>query len=238
MIASYLFVPAVHPVNHDAEPVVIPGWTLNYEMYFYALFGVLLLLPQPYRLRVMACCLGSIVLLATVLHSDNLFLQFYGYSIVLEFLLGMGLASALSNGRRLSSALACARSPSASSYLAVLGSLAEHLPHVLTRGVPSFAIVAGCVSLECIRPVGNVLSMGLLGDSSYSLYLSHGVVLSACGQVWRKLGGGGSASDMVLFVLFSVGMAVLAGLALYRYAERPLLLLLSGRRSRRPAPLR
>jgi exopolysaccharide production protein ExoZ len=238
VIASYLFVPAVHPVNHEILPVVIPGWTLNYEMYFYSLFGLLLFLPQRHRLWVMACFLGSIVMLATVLHSDNLFLQFYGHSIVLEFLLGMGLASALNNGRRLSSALARCSIAVGFIVLAVLGGLEEHLPHVLIGGVPSLAIVAGCVLLECIRPVRNVLPMRLLGDSSYSLYLSHGVVLSACGQVWPKLGVGRSASAMVLFVLFSVGMAVLVGLALYRYAERPLLLLLSGRRSRRPAPLR
>lgn len=34
-IASFLFIPWQHPVLAPAYPLVTPGWTLNYEMFFY-----------------------------------------------------------------------------------------------------------------------------------------------------------------------------------------------------------
>ena len=41
---SFLFIPTVNNVG-DYYPVLGVGWTLNYEMYFYAIFAVLLLVP-------------------------------------------------------------------------------------------------------------------------------------------------------------------------------------------------
>ncbi len=40
-LASFLFLPARHPVmTQEFWPLLIPGWTLNYEMLFYVLFAV------------------------------------------------------------------------------------------------------------------------------------------------------------------------------------------------------
>ena len=41
ILKSFLFVPASHPTLGLALPVYTPGWTLNYEMFFYLLFGLL-----------------------------------------------------------------------------------------------------------------------------------------------------------------------------------------------------
>jgi exopolysaccharide production protein ExoZ len=49
--ASYLFVPWQSPAG-DISPPVGPGWTLNYEMYFYVIFGSLLLMPRRVALPV------------------------------------------------------------------------------------------------------------------------------------------------------------------------------------------
>ncbi|MFT6836251.1 MAG: exopolysaccharide production protein ExoZ, partial [Francisellaceae bacterium] len=39
IIYSFLFIPYSHPIFGEKYwPVVIPGWTLNYEMYFYFIF--------------------------------------------------------------------------------------------------------------------------------------------------------------------------------------------------------
>src|SRR5438045_2337056 len=38
-IASFLFLPARHPVVGNFWPLLIPGWTLDYEMLFYVLFA-------------------------------------------------------------------------------------------------------------------------------------------------------------------------------------------------------
>ena len=40
VLSSYLFIPTVHPLTGMMEPVLIPGWTLNYEMFFYIIFEI------------------------------------------------------------------------------------------------------------------------------------------------------------------------------------------------------
>ena len=45
VLASFVFVPYPHPVLHDPYPILVPGWSLNYEAFFYLLFGLSLFLP-------------------------------------------------------------------------------------------------------------------------------------------------------------------------------------------------
>ena len=45
MIASYLFYPYVRPDGWGA-PLLGVGWTLNYEVFFYTLFGLLIFLQR------------------------------------------------------------------------------------------------------------------------------------------------------------------------------------------------
>jgi exopolysaccharide production protein ExoZ len=217
VVGSYLFIPTVHPVTHEIEPVLIPGWTLNYEMFFYLLFGALLYLPEAYRLGMMAFALVTIVVLGCFLHS--LFFEFYGSSRILEFATGMGLAWALSHGWRMSVPVGLCLI--VVGFIALVALPRGHLPIMVTGGLPSLAIVSGCASLECLYRVRDVVAMRLLGDSSYSLYLSHGIVLSAYGQVWRKMGL--SVIPLPIFVLLGIGVAVFGGVMLYRYVEKPLL---------------
>ncbi len=40
ILKSYLFIPATHPNLGLVAPVYTLGWTLNYEMFFYLLFGL------------------------------------------------------------------------------------------------------------------------------------------------------------------------------------------------------
>ena len=46
ILASYLFVPYSRPVDGAMLPLLPLGWTLNYEMFFYAVFAVALILPR------------------------------------------------------------------------------------------------------------------------------------------------------------------------------------------------
>jgi hypothetical protein len=61
VLASFLFLPAQHPVMLSMEPVVIPGWTLNYEIFFYLIFGLWLLAPERWRLAGNTATIGLLV---------------------------------------------------------------------------------------------------------------------------------------------------------------------------------
>jgi exopolysaccharide production protein ExoZ len=53
--SSYGFIAWPHPRSaHRFWPLVIPGWTLNYEMLFYAIVAIALFLPRRARLLTIA----------------------------------------------------------------------------------------------------------------------------------------------------------------------------------------
>jgi len=92
LLLSLLFIPHHDPYG-SLFPVLIPGWTLTYEMYFYGLFG--LGLASPRRWRGMAIC-GALLALVG---AGALFGPFdfaaattYTSPLLLEFAAGIVLA--------------------------------------------------------------------------------------------------------------------------------------------------
>jgi exopolysaccharide production protein ExoZ len=87
--ASLLFVPWLSPWG-EVQPVLPVGWTLNFEMLFYAVFALAMLLGAP-RLGL---CLAVFWLLMGLAQwgSTSTAVNFWGSSITLEFVAGVGLA--------------------------------------------------------------------------------------------------------------------------------------------------
>lgn len=223
-LASYAFLPAMNPASGRIEPVLLPGWTLNYEMFFYVLFGLALLLPVRLRLAGVAAVLVPLAAFGALYPQDNVALRFYSDSIMLEFLAGMAIGAWYCRGPML------AARPTAWLILLagwaaiiVLPTLANDWPRVIVAGLPACAIVVGALALEQAGGIGKHRLWRALGDASYSLYLSHPLVLSAVSQAWRKLGLGGSPAGKIAFSVIAVGAAVLCGLAIFHWLEKPLL---------------
>ncbi len=224
VIASFLFLPAVHPVTGLIQPLLIPGWTLNEEMYFYALFGVCLLLPARARIPATCLLLSIPVVLCHVVAHPDLALRFFGNGIVLDFALGLGLGGALSSGLRLPAAAAVAMLVAGVGLLAFAGGGG---PHVLVTGVPALAVVAGLLALELAGRLPAIPLLGVVGDASYSLYLSHTLSLSALDQLAVLLGlrAAGISAMLGVELLFLL-LTVLVGMLVYRCIEQPMALLI------------
>jgi peptidoglycan/LPS O-acetylase OafA/YrhL len=100
----------------------------------------------------------------------------------------------------------------------------DDLARLLDYGVAAVLIVGAMVGIE----VAGKLRVGRLprwlGDASYSIYLSHTLVIAALWKVWPH----GAAPWM--FLAGATVCAALAGGAVYVLLERPLLALMRGRR--------
>lgn len=60
VLQSLLFIPHFsQSFSGVVWPLLVPGWTLNFEMFFYALFGLALILPPRYRLLVLTSVLAG-----------------------------------------------------------------------------------------------------------------------------------------------------------------------------------
>src|SRR5690606_33312173 len=91
VISSFLFIPYGHPVLGPARPLLVPGWTLNYEMFFYVLYGAFLFLALPMRIAAISAVLAALIA-AWLAGVPSTLVAFYGEPIVLEFIAGMLIA--------------------------------------------------------------------------------------------------------------------------------------------------
>ena len=79
----------------DAEgswsPILPQGWTLSYEMMFYAIFALGLSFPRQIGLLAVGVILGAYIIIGPLLPNETL--AYLASPIVLWFMLGMGLAA-------------------------------------------------------------------------------------------------------------------------------------------------
>jgi exopolysaccharide production protein ExoZ len=231
-IASFLFLPAVNPVTHKAEPLLAPGWTLNHEMLFYLIFALALTLSS--RQRRLIAVIGLNVALAAIgwLTHGPLLVSFYTNPIILEFVFGVIIGWIYTGGyktsRRVSGVMVTASALTMVFFAAAWGQTV--ILRVALWGIPAAVIVLGLALAENAKPVARRPSWKFLGDASYSIYIVHGVMLATLFSIVHHL----HAPDIVMIPL-GVPIALIGGLIVYRYIERPMTNYLGGRRRARVA---
>lgn len=223
LMASLLFVPhynLLHPT--EIWPVLVPGWTLNYEMFFYAVFALALLSRK--LVPVVIGLIGLAVAAGLFLRSPDALWRTYTDPILLDFAFGLLIARFYpAHASRWLVVLL---------PLGVLLLLLTPLPglwRALTWGVPAALIVMGALALEAGGSLPRLAGLKSIGDSSYSIYLVHPMVITVVDRVVEKLPVGGLLQFGLLLAAAFSG-SVLAGMAIHRWVERPLLRRLQGRR--------
>lgn len=225
VVSSYLFLLSPNSAGQIGT-VLQTGWTLCYEMYFYALFALLLALPRRFFLIVCATLfligisVGQFVALPV-------WASVVSNVMLLEFLLGAALAFAYQRGCLLNVPAACAPIAAALAFFWMTRELDWGIwARLLRIGLPSVALLWGALSLERAQwRTPNLLVQ--LGDSSYSLYLVHPFVVAAFGKLWAKLALAASVPVAIPFALALVA-ALAAGHLAWWWIERPLARRLSG----------
>ena len=91
MIASYLFIPWRNSVGEIA-PILPPGWTLSYELYFYFIFSLVLLLPRRHFMAVLTLCFAASVIVGRLVEFRVPMFYMVTSPLLLEFLMGCFIA--------------------------------------------------------------------------------------------------------------------------------------------------
>lgn len=221
VLASYFFIPVTHPLVPVAWPVLIPGWSLNYEMFFYVLFFAgLFLRSRAATLLFVTSALLIAVALGHVLDPQNATVAFYTNPIILEFVLGMVAGALYTDAGKLPLALAFVALITGVA-IAVAGPFFEWTPRLLFAGLPAAGLV---LAAAVFKQNGRDFQPGpivTLGDASYSIYLSHVIVLPVVTKVWLLAKLDIDVVTGLLFVVLQLTTALAAGVALYRYFELP-----------------
>jgi peptidoglycan/LPS O-acetylase OafA/YrhL len=233
MIAgSYLFLPVLRP-SGALMPVNGVGWTLVYEMYFYAVFAAFIAAPRTIALT----CVGGILTGMVALGAAGMLPEFliaYANPIVFEFAFGMALAVLYLQGVRLPIAvsLACV-GLALTGFAAFADVVHEPAARPVYLGLPAALLVAGAVLTSKTAPSGPLVrALTLLGGASYALYLVHGAVQGLPRHM---------APDLLAALPTGVAWAMIAvlnicvALAVHRCVERPIAAWFRGRARRRTA---
>jgi peptidoglycan/LPS O-acetylase OafA/YrhL len=222
VLGSYLFLP-VRDLNGEMFPVLPVGWTLTYEMLFYALVVLALAWRRPV-FAVAGPALGAFGLAGITGALGG-----WANTIVIEFLFGVLIGVAMVHARRIPRAAAIWLIGLGFAYI-LIGPVVNGVLRPVTWGIPAACIVGGAVVAE--ERLAPIIPRWLLnaGDASYSIYLTHGFVIpvificvarSLPETIWLP-------ATIVAGLLVSAGVGRLGFIAI----ERPLL-----RRLRRPSPV-
>jgi len=235
IIASYLFWPYTCLTGY-ARPLATPGWTLNLEMLFYAVFAVALLCRRSVGLPLLFASLGLLVAARVSGSLPGVALNFWGDPIVLGFLLGAAVGIIFNRGARLSSLSTVALATIGFGVLFLSGVPAgaeDDLWPRLAKAIPSTLILIAFALGPQVDEKRGIWRPGLLiGDASYSLYLVHAFLLRLLSLTWFK----GPLAALSLWAYIPVGFAMVLPFAIiiYWYFERPVTRWLNGKGTPRP----
>lgn len=204
--ASMFFIPVPNPESGVWAPVVEPGWTLNYEMFFYLLFAISLFIAEKWRFWVLASVFSALALMSLYVPAGSV-LGFYTNPIIVEFLFGMAIAKFNLKGPTL---------------LVPVGFALMYLlyPFIDSRlvslGVPAAFIVTGAIGSE--QKVKSYRIFSVLGDASYSIYIFHLLALGVLVKHWERLG-----IDTQYFAPVAGIFVIVTAVLLHWFLERPII---------------
>jgi peptidoglycan/LPS O-acetylase OafA/YrhL len=226
VIASYLFIPTTRP-DGWGTPVHGVAWTLNYEMFFYMLFGCFIFLSRRAVVLVVSTIFVALVLAALAFGPFPNPWAFWSYALILEFVLGMGLALAYRNGVRIGGAVYWTLLAVATAVL-IWSASQNHFfspsdnQRLFIWGFPMFMIVAALTLSRTPVLTGPFWRFwGFIGDASYSIYLIHTLTISLPRLFLARYIA--PADAPWLYVALMTVLAFVPGLLAYMYLEKPLL---------------
>jgi exopolysaccharide production protein ExoZ len=235
VLGSLFFMPMVSPSNGEIWPVLVQGWTLNFEIFFYVLFAGALFLPRYWRLVFLSVAFGCFFLIGQIFQPASPALHTYTRPIILEFLGGVFLAELWLRRWIAGTSLGLACIGASLSGFAAIFLIGADFDEAIC-GPLAMALVYGMVSLEADGSIGRVPVLTYLGDASYSIYLWHTLAIS----VIVKAAGLVGLSTSFTIVASVIGGTIL-GAAAYELVEKPVRKLLSptgpkpGALARRPS---
>jgi exopolysaccharide production protein ExoZ len=177
VISTFMFV----PYDEHVAPITGVGWTLNYEMFFYAVFAVTLVWSRRTAIIALSAAFVAGVVVRQFVPLPFVFFIWLN-PIILEFLFGVSLGVLYLNGFRLPPMVCLILVVAGVALFALSIPLHYYAPPIqnlnFTRpfawGIPALLIVSGAALSSQPLPANYLTkSLALLGDASYCIYLSH-----------------------------------------------------------------
>ena len=210
-------------VGGTGAPVIIVAWTLQYEMFFYFIFALLVLNKIVFFISII------IIFLSVLFFNDFYVVEFLSQPYLLLFLMGM-LVSFICFNKKYNFSSPYYYLYGGVFFFVLLAINTIFDVYVLNSnktifyGLASSFILLGLVKCELGGELRfNNKYMHLLGDSSYALYLIHYPLISICCKIAiligiKSLGFIGALFAFVFIFIICIFVSILVHL----YLEKPI----------------
>jgi len=210
-------------------PVLDIGWSLIHEMHFYFIFALLMFLNEKHLIKVL-------ILWAVLVTAGNIFFESFALGwnlyylklsidpLTIEFILGCIVAKLTYNNHKINPEIIFI---SGLILLTICGTIYSNIDYnrwarTLLFGFPFAMIIYGSVTMEKSKSIVFPSLLRKVGDASYSIYLSHTIIIMAVGRIWRLNNFDGFV-DNIIFSIIMLILIVGFGFFSYRFVERPIL---------------
>lgn len=235
VLKTITVIPLFDKGNMVWKPILYVGWTLAYEWLFYLMFSILLLLSVKRKNMTLVIVFAVTSIIGYLLPIDNIQYNFLTSAIVLEFCMGVIIASMVAQTK--------GNINSIYPWLALIigliwygfiirygyGLYAEgksnkipvyYWNRFFIWGIPSALIVFGVIFLEQNGKMSfNNKTLLLLGDASFSIYLIHTIFISFVNKFLNYV----QFIPLDILVLCAATMGIIVSVVYYKVIEVPLL---------------
>lgn len=221
-------------IPQNQLPLITLGWTLIHEMYFYLIFTLFLFFPEKYFIKLLGIWSLLIVIGNILLHHYPSFsspaILLITHPLTFEFIAGCIIAKLYYAGVSAKSDiffwLAIILLVISFEFFSHFGSgiianIENGVTRVLMFGIASALLVYAVVGFEsCGVLFPKVLRS--IGDSSYSIYLSHIFILSTLGRIYSKMPWH-NVFIHIAFIITAILVVIMLGKYSYVYLEQPII---------------
>lgn len=230
LLSSFFLFPS------DSLPILLVAWSLTHELWFYLVFAGILCAPRKLRIYCLVLWAALIVCSKYFELSGPIF-SVATHNFTIEFILGAAAAYAFLRLKKLQIAIYFYIWPIGLAFfllwfgfVGVLGhsvNVIHDIPmsRALSVGGGYALMIASFAMIENSGKLRTHAILKELGDASYSIYLSHILVLSILGRAWLSIMGpeGRPATLEALFWVMTFSATAIGGYIAYILIERPLL---------------
>ena len=216
IIHSYTLIPV------KENYLISNGWTLSYEFFFYLLFALSLSFTSKLKFLIPIILIVALVSLGSFNLSNTTIFNFVTNPLLLEFSFGI-LIYYLFKNCSLNTVLGSTLIITSLIIFSIVNIFTPDYSRIISYGIPAMLFFSGMMALEplFIRTSKNKIALlfKMIGNSSYSLYLSHPFALVISSIILDKLG---LNEFGYLFVILLVISSIIAGQLCYLLIEKNL----------------
>ena len=219
VFASFLFVPSRDALG-TIRPILDVGWTLSFELLFYAAFACALFLRTGAR-AVVIPMMAALAVTSLFVRSQWPAITSLADPIVLEFVFGLLIGEAIVRRRLVLGRFAgfCLLA-AAVIILAIIPTDGRWARVVIWGASATLALYASVATERWSRQLIPDFVVQV-GEASYSLYLTHAFVLPLAGLIVIRTRLPGSSQEAFLLATCLAG-SIAVSLAVFRFVELPI----------------